>query len=115
LHRLTCTLTPLALFASGVQQLGDGSLALATGSAELYANTSEMPQRMKDQIAEFTASYDTSKFKPVSFVSAQNADVNLVQFVFVTEAVKIPSSSDDNTAPEAKQDFLGRLLALFGL
>ncbi|MDR2109546.1 MAG: hypothetical protein LBP28_08855 [Coriobacteriales bacterium] len=113
----------MALLASGVGQLGDGSSALTEGTVALRANTSKMPQQVKDQIAEFMSSYRSADFTPVSFVSEQNADVSLVQFVLATDAIKIAKTkgtiSDAINAADTEKDplqaFLDRLKALFNL
>jgi X-X-X-Leu-X-X-Gly heptad repeat protein len=110
----------LGQFASGIDQLSSGTVPLLEGTAALRTNTADMPQRMQEQIDNFAASYDTSGFEPVSFVSEQNKNVKLVQFVLSTDAITLPAPDDATTdIPEPDEDFLShflsRLLALFGL
>ena len=55
-----------------------------------------------------------SGFEPVSFVSDQNTNVELVQFVMKTEGIRIPEEADI-PVEEEPMSFWQRLLALFGL
>jgi X-X-X-Leu-X-X-Gly heptad repeat protein len=103
--------------AGGVHDLSDGTGKLNSGVAELYGNTRDMPETMQAKIDEFVKTYDFSGFEPHSFVSEQNQKVSLVQFVIKTPAIEPPDTPEDtdDTAANASQSFLDRLLALFGM
>ena len=55
------------------------------------------------------------EYEVTSFVSEKNTEVDSVQFVIKTEAVKIPEAIKADTEPEQELTFWQKLLSLFGL
>ncbi|MDR3136989.1 MAG: hypothetical protein LBU07_06255 [Coriobacteriales bacterium] len=101
--------------SDGLHQLSSATTQLTNGVGELYEGTRDMPESMQTQIDEFAQSYDFSGFEPHSFVSEQNQNVSLVQFVFNTPAIELPDAEEDEPTGSNEQTFWQRLLALFGL
>jgi X-X-X-Leu-X-X-Gly heptad repeat protein len=102
-----------ALLSGGVQDTKTGMRKLATGTSALYGGIQDMPQTMQEKINEFTARYDFSDFVPHSFLSADNSQVSLVQFVLTTPAIEPPKAIAASAVPEPEQTFLDRFFALF--
>ena len=68
----------------------------------------------QEEIDAMMADYDKSDFKPVSYASAKNTNVSLVQFVMSTDPIEAPSH-EEPAVEEPEQGIWDRLLALFGL
>ncbi|NLB29207.1 MAG: YhgE/Pip domain-containing protein [Clostridiales bacterium] len=100
-------------FADGVTELRDGVNELADGMDELDGETSQLPDKIDEMADELVSEYTGGDFEPVSFLSDKNDGVELVQFVFRTDAIKAP---DKAVAPEKaaeEQTFWTRLANLF--
>jgi len=106
---------------AGIQGLSDGTSSLESGSNELQNGTeqlqdetSNLPGQMQSEIDEMMEEYSNEDFEPQSFVSDQNENVDVVQFVLQTEPIEIeePETTDDSNEEEEK-GFWGRLLDLF--
>jgi hypothetical protein len=76
---------------------------------------SNLPDQMQKEIDTLTKDYTGSDFEATSFVSSQNANTGLVQFVMKCEEIKLPEK--DNTTSgnteEEKETVIDRFLALF--
>ncbi|MDR0347460.1 MAG: hypothetical protein LBH56_03705 [Coriobacteriales bacterium] len=103
----------LTQFASGVNDLYGGISDLREGTGMLYANVEDLPATMQKEIDSFLSDYQKDDFTPVSFVSADNKDVALVQFVLLTDAIKVPAAEAPPSPAPAEQSFWDRLLSLF--
>jgi X-X-X-Leu-X-X-Gly heptad repeat protein len=101
------------LLNDGASQLKDGTSALALGTAELYGGVQDMPQQIQDKINEFTAGYDFSGFEPHSFLSPDNKQVSLVQFVIKTPDIELPDSTPAPDEATTEKSFWDNLTALF--
>lgn len=101
--------------ADGTSELEDGVGELADGTEELAAETSDMPDQIQQEVDQMMANFDRSGFKPVSFVSAHNLNVDKVQFVLTTEAIEIEETEDTAAADEEEESpgFWQRLMNLF--
>jgi X-X-X-Leu-X-X-Gly heptad repeat protein len=104
----------LKQYLNGTNELYGGLSSLRSGTDELYINVKDLPQTMQDEIDSFLEDYKSSDFEPKSFVSDKNTDVQHVQFVMVSDAIKIPEppAASADSAP-AEQNIWDRLLALF--
>lgn len=100
--------------SAGAGQLSSGAQQLADGTGTLYEEVQGIPDKVQEEIDAMMADYDKSDFKPVSFASAKNANVSLVQFVMSTDPIEAPTH-EEPTVEEPEQSFWDRLLALFGL
>ena len=103
----------------GLVQLSDGTVDLHEGTKELYLGTSELndnvadlPETMQAEIDNLMKDYDKSDFKPVSFVSAKNSNVSLVQFVFKTAGIIELKQETVMPEIELKETVFVRFLAL---
>ena len=67
-----------------------------------------LPDQVTDEIEAMTAEYDMSDFKPVSFVSAENTNVNSVQFVIKAEGVKQVKEETEELNTEKEPEVSGR-------
>ena len=110
-----------AQLADGSGELADGTKELADGVSDLKEGTDEFKSEAGDIDGQIDAEVDGvidelsgSGFEPVSFVSDQNTNVELVQFVMKTEGIRIPEEADI-PVEEEPMSFWQRLLALFGL
>jgi X-X-X-Leu-X-X-Gly heptad repeat protein len=102
----------LSKFADGVGDLDDGVKKLHDGTSELRDETADLPDKVQSKIDELKADYSGDDFKPVSFVSVQNTNIGLVQFVLKCDGIIKP---EDITAPvkEKNETFWDRFIALF--
>lgn len=101
--------------ASGMSDLHKGMLELADGTDDMRDETADMDAQMQDKIDEMLEKYTFEEFEPVSFISQKNANVELVQFVLMTEEIKAPEPDEPPEVREKEPTFWQRLLALFGL
>lgn len=74
--------------SKGTGQLYEGTAQLADGTNQLYINTKDMPKEMQKQIDDMMKDYDKSDYKPVSFTSDKNKNIDQVQFVLKTEKIE---------------------------
>ncbi|MDO4168995.1 MAG: hypothetical protein Q4D45_03760 [Lachnospiraceae bacterium] len=74
--------------SEGTKKLNQGTGQLADGTNQLHINTKDMPKEVQKQIDDAVKEYDKSDFKPVSFTSNKNKDVEQVQFVLKTEKIE---------------------------
>ena len=100
--------------SAGAGQLSSGAQQLADGTGTLYEEVQGIPAKVQEEIDAMMADYDKSDFKPVSYASAKNTNVSLVQFVMSTDPIEAPSH-EEPAVEEPEQGIWDRLLALFGL
>lgn len=88
--------------ASGMGDVAAGAYTLSEGTGTLRERTQGLPDQVAEEIEAMTAEYDMSDFKPVSFVSADNTNVNSVQFVIKAGGVKLEKekTEEQNTEKE---------------
>lgn len=105
---------------SGVVELSTGTVELEAGTAELnegtdtlYQSTKDMPEQMEEEVNQMIDSYDKSDFEAVSFVSAENENINAVQFVIKTESIEKQEQETSEEQREEQKGFWERLLDLF--
>jgi X-X-X-Leu-X-X-Gly heptad repeat protein len=103
----------LTQFARGVGELYGGVASLHGGTSELYANVEDLPETVQEQIDSFLADYQKSDFKPVSFTAPDNEHIERVQFVLITDPIKVPAPEKEHTEVPVEQSFWDRLKALF--
>ncbi|MGG0716984.1 YhgE/Pip domain-containing protein [Robertmurraya massiliosenegalensis] len=103
----------IADLSTGTGELESGVSELHDGTGELKDATSDIPEQMKEEVDQMMAEYDKSDFKPVSFVSAENENINSVQFVLKTESIKYEEPEEVEEVEEEPQGFWARLMELF--
>lgn len=72
----------------GLQSLDDGAAELKDGTEEFKDKTSDIDQQIDDEIDDMLDKISGSDYTPVSFVSAENTDIGLVQFAIRTDDIK---------------------------
>ena len=99
--------------SAGIDELNAGTQELYQGTNKLNDNVAGLPEQMQEQINTLMQAYDKSDFTPVSFTSAANPNVSLVQFVFMTAEIK-PEEKTATVEPVVKEvTFWDRFLLLF--
>ena len=104
----------LSDMSDGMEQYEDGVKALKNGTAQLYNGTKDLPEVVENAINSMTAQYDHSDFKPVSYTSEKNENINAVQFVFATNPIA-EKEKEDNTEKDKEEEttFVQRVVKLF--
>ncbi|MDR2157519.1 MAG: hypothetical protein LBO81_07050 [Clostridiales Family XIII bacterium] len=97
----------------GTGNLAEGVRDLHEGTGKLEDETSDLPDTIQVEIDKLMEDYDVGEYVPVSYISNQNTNVAAVQFVIVTEPIKMPAAPDNAENESAPQSFWGRLAALF--
>jgi len=93
--------------------LNEGTQELYQGTKKLNDNVAGLPEQMQAQIDTLMQDYDKSDFKPVSFTSAINPNISLVQFVIMTAEIK-PEEKSATVEPAVKDVTIwDRFLLLF--
>lgn len=77
------------MFKDGVGQFADGVNQLSQGANTLKNETQGMTQLMEDQIDEAMSAFIKEGFKLESFVSEKNTNIQLVQFVYLSDAITV--------------------------
>ena len=107
----------VGVLKGSVGKLNNGAKTLYKGTANLLDGTNEFANRtaniksdVNDEIDSMLSSITGSGKKPESFVSDKNTNVESVQFVIKTKAIKIPedTSADNNTGTEEKTELLAK-------
>ncbi|WP_041808412.1 X-X-X-Leu-X-X-Gly heptad repeat-containing protein [Evansella cellulosilytica] len=98
--------------SNGTDELESGVGELYDGTNELYESTNRLPDQMKEEIDKMIAEFDRSDFEPVSFVSADNNEINSVQFVIRTENISM-DEAEETTEEEEEKSFWQKLWDLF--
>ena len=99
----------------GVKALFDGTTELKNGTGEFVKETDGIEAEVTDEIDSMITEATGSDVEITSFVSEKNTNVDSVQFVIQTEAIKIAESVEVEPVVEEKLNFWQKLLRLFGL
>ena len=97
----------------GVKALFDGTTELKEGTGEFVKETAGIETEVTDEIDSMIT--DASDVEITSFVSEKNTNVDSVQFVIQTEAIKIAEPVEVEPVVEEELNFWQKLLRLFGL
>src|SRR5690625_4998938 len=97
----------------GTSELEDGTGELHDGTDELYESTNDLPDQIQEEIDEMISEFDYSDYDPVSFASAENEDVNSVQFVLSTESITAEDEEEEAEEAEEEKSIWERFLDLF--
>jgi X-X-X-Leu-X-X-Gly heptad repeat protein len=103
----------LSKFAGGADDLNDGVHDLYDGTCELRDETADLPDELQSRIDELMAEYSGDDFVPVSFVSGQNTNIGLVQFVLKCDGIVKPEETEAAPVDETSETFWDRFTALF--
>lgn len=99
--------------SSGTEELENGVGELHKGTTELHEATKDMPAEIQKEMDELVSEFDKSDYKPISFVSPKNDQVNSVQFVIRTDSIKKEEVVVKEEVKEEKKGFWRLLLDLF--
>lgn len=99
--------------SDGTSSLDNGAYELHKGTKELHESTSDLPGQMQSEIEEQLEEYDYSDFEPASFVSKQNENVGVVQFVLQTESIEVEESEVIEEEEKEEKSFWVRFIDLF--
>lgn len=99
--------------SDGTSQFSDGVSELANGVSQLDAETSKLPDEIDNMADELISDFTGGDFELVSFLSPQNESVELVQFVFRTDSIKLPEPPAEAAPVAEKATVWSRLLDLF--
>lgn len=105
----------LSGIAEGTDEFYEGIAELNEGTVELRDETKDMPQSFQEEIDDMIARFESEDFTPVSFVSQENKNTTLVQFVLKTDEIKLPANYEETVLETKDTGFWIRLLNLFGL
>ena len=99
----------------GIENLYDGAGELKGGAGELRDETDGMDTEISDKIDDMLDSITGGDAETVSFVSDKNTDVDSVQFVIQTEAVKVKEKETTTKTTEKEKTVWEKFLHLFKL
>ncbi|OQA12927.1 MAG: hypothetical protein BWY62_01473 [Firmicutes bacterium ADurb.Bin356] len=83
------------------------------GTNELEDETSDMPEKVQQEIDDKLKEYTGSEFERVSFTSKQNTNIGVVQFVIKSDAIKKPEEAKAGESAPKEQTVWERVGALF--
>lgn len=103
----------IAEFSRGIGELYGGVKDLYEGTGKLNDETADMPDTVQNEIDKMLNEYTGKEFDTVSFTSARNANINLVQFVLKCDGIKKQDEAGDAEAAPKEETFWDRFVALF--
>ena len=86
---------------------------LKDGTSKFHEKTSDMDEQVSDKIDDMISSISGSDDEVVSFVSDKNTNVDSVQFIIKTAAVKKAEVVEEEPEEEVTKSFLDKLKDLF--
>jgi len=100
-------------FENGTVALEDGASRLADGTAELRSKTADLKDRIKAVVRDMLG----GDFRPISFVSDRNTNVEFLQFIMKTPSIHAEEETAATEQTESAQmlTFWQRVARLFGL
>lgn len=96
----------------GTSDLKDGTKELLDGTGEFVDETKNIDGEMDDEIDKAIDEMSGGDYEPVSFVSDQNTNIGLVQFVMQTPEISKPEE-EVLQVQEKQKTFLDKLKDLF--
>ena len=100
---------------SGARSLMSGATEISNGINKLRTETLDIDTKITDKINEVLDPISISGESLQSFTSKKNTNVERVQFVMRTDAVKVPEPEVPPAEPVKELNFFERVLALFGI
>jgi len=99
--------------ADGTASLADGAGDLQDGTEELEEETSNLPGEMQSEVDKMLDEFDASDFDPISFVSDENKNVDVVQFALQTEPIEVEEPEEAEETKDEEKGLWERFLDLF--
>ena len=100
---------------SGARSLMSGATEISNGINKLRTETLDIDTKITDKINEVLDPISVNGDALQSFTSKKNTNVERVQFVMRTDAVKVPEPEVPPAEPVKELNFFERVLALFGI
>lgn len=100
---------------SGARSLMSGAIEISNGLNKLRTETLDIDTKITDKINEVLDPISISGDTLQSFTSKKNTNVERVQFVMRTDAVKVPEPEAPPAEQEKEMNIFERFLALFGI
>jgi putative membrane protein len=106
-----------AALYSGTSTLCNGSKELSSGTDTLHQKAADAETQVSSKVGNLLSGIenDSDNSKTASFVSDKNTDVDSVQFVIKTDAVKKPEKEKTDVSKTKSLNFWQKFLKLFGL
>lgn len=105
--------TGLSELTNGLNDIRQGTKELYKGTIELQENTDDLPDQMEEEIENFLEDYDYDDFDPISFVSSENKNVEVVQFVLQTDKIEVEEEEIIEEEQEVEKGIWERFIDLF--
>lgn len=99
--------------SDGISQLTSGANELSSGTQQLNDATSNIDTLMEEKIKDLMKDFDFQDFEMVSFVDKRNKDVKLVQFVYMSQPIRIPKVAEIVDKKDQKKSIWDLFLDLF--
>lgn len=100
-------------FSSSYNEIDSGILELSNGINTLHDKTKNLDGEVNEKIDEILAKYKNSDYKPVSFTSSKNQEVEAVQFVIKTEGISIKEEKEEVVEQKENLSFWQKVGNLF--
>ena len=104
----------LSAVNGGADGLSQGADTLSQGAATLLQETAGLQEGVQQKIDEMLSGYTGEEYEPRSFLSPDNRQVRLVQFVIKTQGVPAAEQPAESDTPDDEPlSFWQRLIGLF--
>ena len=100
---------PYPVFA----ELSDGAGKMEGGTLEFYDRTSDIDTQIEDNIKEALDKYTGGDYQAVSFTSAKNTGIGLVQFAARTDEIKKQEAGETEETTETSTSVVDKIKNLF--
>ena len=115
IQQLSSQASVVEVLIPGARSLMSGATEISNGINKLRTETLDIDTKITDKINEVLDPISVSGESLQSFTSKKNTNVERVQFVMRTDAVKVPEKEAPPAGPVKELNFFERLLALFGI
>lgn len=100
-------------FGDGLASAADGARQLADGTAQFAAQTGNMNEKIDEKVQSLMDEVKPKKEDMTSFADARNGKIAQVQFVLMTEEIRLPEETKKEAPVAEKTSFFDRLRNLF--
>lgn len=100
-------------FGNGLSSAANGAQQLANGTAQFAAQSSDMNGKIKEKVQSMVDDMKPKKQDITSFADARNGKIAEVQFVLMTEEIRLPKEIKKEAPAVEKTGFFDRLRNLF--
>lgn len=100
-------------FGSGLASAASGAQQLADGTGQFAAQSGNMNDKIEEKVQSLMNDLKPKKEEITSFADARNGKIAQVQFVLMTEEIRVPEEPKKEAPRAEKTGFLDRLRNLF--